>query len=498
MSTATFQASPVGAGGRTLRDWIEKWAVGTPRSRAISMGSDALEYAGLHERAMSIAGFLAELGVGQGDIVAAQLPNGPEFVLAYLAAGYVGATFQTIHMPYRAAEIEPLLAHSGAKAIFCLAKLKDFSPAEFALSLRSRVQTLRDVIAVGQEAPAGAHPFDNGRDHPSTKILRRPTAADRYLLLYTSGTTSAPKGVPVSYSNFLPNAELSARALEIDDRSILLSAAPLTHLYGLFSLNAAFSAGAATALLPSYSPAALAEAIDIHRPTGLFVAPAHVATCLGQGLLTAERLASLKFILISGSACPPELARTVQDLMLNGEVHQLWGMSELQAGSFTRPGDDPHVRFTTVGRASPGTSARVVLDDEPASHGIEGELQVSGPSVFAGYRDNASATAGAFTDDGWFCTGDLARMDTDGNIQITGRSKDVINRGGVKFNPADVEALIARHCKLRDCSRAGSRFGGTRMLFRGARGGGCPDESGGPVRLARRPQRCQAPMARAA
>jgi non-ribosomal peptide synthetase component E (peptide arylation enzyme) len=127
-------------------------------------------------------------------------------------------------------------------------------------------------------------------------------------------------------------------------------------------------------------------------------------------------------------------------------------MSELQAGSFTRPGDDPSVRFKTASRASPGTELRVMFENAPVPSGVEGDLQVRGHSLFEGYLDNIEATVGAFTADGWFRTGDLACLDAAGNLQITGRSKDVINRGGVKFNPADVEALIARHPSVAICA----------------------------------------------
>ena len=177
-----------------------------------------------------------------------------------------------------------------------------------------------------------------------------------------------------------------------------------------------------------------------------------MAACLNEGLLSAERLASLRFVLISGSFCPPDLAQTLQTLMRNGEVLQLWGMSELQAGSFTRPGDDPTVRFTSAGRPSPGTDLRVALDDMTLPPNTEGELQVRGRSVFEGYLNNVEASSAAFTQDGWFRTGDLARMDKAKNLQITGRTKDVINRGGVKFNPADVEALVALHPAVAVCA----------------------------------------------
>ncbi|MBN8940499.1 MAG: acyl--CoA ligase [Rhizobiales bacterium] len=441
-----------GAVPDTLRDWMERHAAARGDAPACVGPHGSTPYAELHGRVLALAASLRAEGLGKGDVIAAQLPNSLEFLLSYLAAGYLGAVFQTIHMPYRAAEIEPLLKHAGARAVICLARAKDFSPADTILALRPGLPALRTVISVGSGGPAGTIPFESVDGAESALIADRPVPADRFALLYTSGTTAAPKGVPIPSAKFLANARLSAAELGIDGTARLLAAAPFTHLYGLFSINLALSAGAATAILPAFTPAGLAAALDSLEPSGLFVAPAHIAACRNEGLLTPARLASLRFVLISGSACPPDLARALQDLMPGGKVCQLWGMSELQAGAFTRPGDSEAVRLATAGRASPGTALRVVDDRNVLPADTEGELQVRGLSVFDGYLDNAQATAEAFTGDGWFRTGDLARLDAQGNLSITGRSKEVINRGGVKFNPADVEAVIAAHPAVELCA----------------------------------------------
>jgi cyclohexanecarboxylate-CoA ligase/acyl-CoA synthetase len=354
-------------------------------------------------------------------------------------------------MPYRGAETEPLLRYSGARAFVCVTTAKDHRPAEFALSLRERHPRLRHVIAVGDDPPAGVLAFPS-TDTIGASAFERSRASDTFLLLFTSGTMAAPKGVPVPYRKFLANARLSVPELAIDGTSSLLSAAPFTHLYGLFSINLALAAGATTALLPAFTPAGFAAALDRLRPTGAFVGPAHLTACHKEGLLSSERLASLHFVMISGSVCPPELAGLVQDRMPNGKVLQLWGMSELQAGSYTRPGDALSVRTRTAGRASPSTELRVTDADQPLPPGHEGELQVRGCSVFSGYLGNDAATAAAFTADGWFRTGDLARLDPGGNIEFTGRLKELINRGGIKFNPIDVEIIIDRHPAVAQCA----------------------------------------------
>ncbi len=436
----------------TLEDWLERWARETPDRPAVIGAGAPISYAELSARTRALAAGLASLGIGKGDIVAAQLPNGVEFLLCYLAAGCVGATLQTIHMPYRGAEIETLLAHSKAIAAVCVARPQD-SPAALVLSLQAKLPHLKHVIGVGGDAPADALAFASLAIAPPRETAGgRANADDRFLLLYTSGTTAAPKGVPVDYRRFLANARLSAAELKIDSASVLLSAAPFTHLYGLFSVNLALSAGATIAVMPAFTPAALAAAIDASRPTGLFVAPAHMAACLNEGLLTPQRLACVKFVLISGSVCPPALALAVQERLANGKVLQLWGMSEMQAGTFTRPDDPLDVRTGTAGRASPGTELRIADGTTPLPADAEGELQARGVSVFAGYLQNPEATAASFTPDGWFRTGDLARLDAHGNLTLTGRLKDVINRGGVKFNPTDIEATIERHPAVAQCA----------------------------------------------
>ena len=436
----------------TLRDWIEGHAQQSPQHVAVLGPGVSWTYTDLHARALALAARLRSLGIARCDVVAVQLPNCAEFILTYLATDYAGATLQTLHMPYRGADIEFLLKHSGAKAVVCMGQGKDFQPAQAILAMQPRLPQLKHVLAVGGNAPDGALPLDAKTD--AATLDEHPQSSDNFVLLYTSGTVSAPKGVPTPYRKFLANARLSARELEIDSSSILLSAAPFTHLYGLFSTNLALAAGATIALLPVFSPPALAQAIDTFRPTQLFTAPAHMTACLQAGLLNEARLRSLRFLQISGSACPRELAQTIQAMMPEGKVVQLWGMSEMQAGAYHRPGDPLEIRMTRAGRASPGTQLRVLLDDVPLPPDEEGELQVRGCSVFDGYLANDEATSGAFTQDGWFRTGDLARMDAQGNICITGRLKEVINRGGVKFNPADIEALIDQHPSVQKCAIA--------------------------------------------
>jgi cyclohexanecarboxylate-CoA ligase len=399
----------------TLPAWLATHAQRRARAPALAWQGGGLSWSQLQERVLHAAAGLQRRGVQHGDVVAVQLPNSPEFVISYLALSRLGAVMCPLHMPYRRAEIEALTRHSKARLALCLPERREM--------FGNHAVCFSDL-----EQPEKIEP-----NHPF------PEAADPFLLLYTSGTTAAPKGVPHPYRTMLSNARLGAPEHKLDSRDRVLSAAPLSHLYGLYSLHCAWAVGACTVLLPAFSPPELVATIEQLKPTALWTAPAHVAACRAAGLFERRDWSSLKLAIVSGSSAPPELVRFFKQRLGECAVTQLWGMTELQAGLYTRPSDAAEVSATSSGRPSPGAEVRL---------SAEGEVQVRGVPVFAGYHDNAEATREAFTADGWFRSGDLGEIDAAGNIAITGRTKDVINRGGVKFNPAEVEMLLDSHPKI--------------------------------------------------
>ncbi len=434
----------------TLSGWLAARVAEAPERAAVVAPDRTLSYAELSEAAGRLSGALAGLGVRRGEVVAVQLPNSPEFLIAYLAICALGGVMATIHMPYRATEIETLLRHSRARVAICLGRAKDFSPAETIVGLKRRLGDIDHVIAVGEEVEGTRSFAGLVESGGPAEAGRPPVGADPFLLLYTSGTTDAPKAVPLSYQNMLGNARLSAPEHRLTAEDVVLSAAPFSHLFGLYSFHLALAVGATNLLLPAFSPPDLAATIERGKATAVFTAPAHVAGCLGAGLFDKHDISSLRLAIVSGSACAPDLARAFDAKMTGGAMTQLWGMTELQAGLYTRPGDGIEVAAASAGRPSPGTEARIAGPEGLAlGPGEEGELQVRGSLLFPGYHDNAQANADAFTADGWFRSGDLAIMDEAGNVRLTGRIKDLINRGGVKYNPLDVETLLDKHPKVR-------------------------------------------------
>lgn len=431
----------------TQRRYLECNAAERPDAPAFVLPDRTLNWKELRDTAERVAKGLWQLGLRPGDVVALQLPNIPEFAIANLAVTWFGGVVQTIHMPYRDAELQTLINHGRSRAIVCMGAAKDWSAAGAALEMQPQLPTLKHVIAVG-ETPDGAIPFAGlVAGDPDMEIGHEPSGADPHLLLYTSGTTSSPKGVPLNSHNMLSNARMSApeKGLTADDR--ILSAAPFTHLYGLYAFHLGIVTGMANLLLPAFSPPALAGAIEEMKPTAVWFAPAHAAAMTAAGLIGKHDFGSMKMCLFAGSAAPPAMLQALQEAWPGCRVCQLWGMTELQAGMFTRPEDGIGKSAVFAGRASPGSTVRVADPEtgEERPRGEEGEIQIRGPMVFPGYLRNREANETAFTADRFFKSGDLGYMDEDGFVAITGRIKDIINRGGVKFNPQDIENLLGAH-----------------------------------------------------
>ena len=226
----------------TLPAWLATHAQRRARAAALAWAGGTLTWAELHDRVLRAAAGLKRRGVQRGDVVAVQLPNSPEFVIAYLAICRLGAAMCTLHMPYRKAEIEALTRHARARLALCLPDRKEmFGGLGVAFHEISSDELLE-------------------QNHPL------PEAADVFLLLYTSGTTAAPKGVPHPYRTMLSNARLGAPEHKLDSRDRVLSAAPLSHLYGLYSLHCAWAVGACTVLLPAFSPPELVSAVENLKP----------------------------------------------------------------------------------------------------------------------------------------------------------------------------------------------------------------------------------------
>lgn len=438
----------------TLPDLLRRQVGARPGAPAVIAGDRRLSFADLDRESERVASGLARLGVGRGDVVSCQLGNVPEFLVLHHALAKRRAIFNPIHLAYRAAEVEHILAFAESRVMVVGPPHREFSFEAMVLGLRPRLPALRHVVAVGCKPRPGVVPFEELRAIEGAAPGDPPHPDDPFLLLFTSGTTASPKAALHTHNMRMGNARFVAEEIGFTADDRVLSIARFSHMWGLMCYWVALWAGAAHVLLEGFSPASFAAAAARGRATIAIGAPPHAAA-LATPELARTDLASLRLFMLSGSVCPPTLARALRTT-LGVTPLMLWGMTETAAGCYTRPDDPPEIVEETVGRAS-GGCALAILDEagRPLPPGTEGELAIRTPFAFEGYVNNPDATAESFTADGWFLTGDVARMDQAGDVRILGRRKEQINRGGVKFHPADVEEVLLRDPRIQTAALIG-------------------------------------------
>ncbi len=432
----------------TLVTYLDKWARETPEKIAIVSTDREVTYAEWRDRSLRFANALLGLGLSRGDVVAIQYPNHPDFMIAFLGISMMGGVMCTMHMPYRAGEMAPLMNHGKARAVICTAGDDKYNAPATMEGLKGPVPSLEHVIVIGGEGEAGHHAFETligGAE--ATEIKDPPVAADPCILCFTSGTSASPKGVLRTHETFVSNLRIYPPTIELSADDRVMVAPPFTHVFGLTCGALTLCWGATNVLMPLFTPELYTERLINGKPTVVFSAPAHIAASIKAGLLDDVDISSIREVIIAGSVCPPEVAADLERRMPNGRSGQLFGMTETILIMQTPLDEAPEVRHTSTGRKTVGIDFRICSpeDDTEVAVGEEGELQLKGYCIFPGYLNNPDANAKAFTDDGFFRTGDLATVDKEGNVVITGRVKDVINRGGIKINPTDIENLLQAH-----------------------------------------------------
>ena len=250
----------------TLIGWLVHHVNERPDHTAILFGDIRLSYRDLFEKARALATGLKGLGLGKGDVIALQLLNVPEYVISHAAISLLGAVMQTMHMPYRGAEMENLLGHSRARAFICVDAFGDYPTAEVVGQARSKLPALEHVIVLGKGV-AGTSSFAELAATEIAELDDPPAPDDPCLLMYTSGTTSSPKGVATNYRPFFNNVRLMAGEFAMTPDDVVLSTAPFSHLYGLCTMYLALKVGAAICLLPRFIPADFAATVEAGRAT---------------------------------------------------------------------------------------------------------------------------------------------------------------------------------------------------------------------------------------
>ena len=437
----------------TLYTLLRDHAQRRPDDFAVRDGTRRLTWRALLALTDAVAADLDAAGVKKGERVAVWLPNRVEAVAVLLAASRQGYVCNpSLHQNYTVAEIVLLLARTRAAALFAQpghgadARTADIFEAVADLPSLRRVYTLGD-------GPATAAPFPReGGGRPLPPVDTNP---DKIVYLaFTSGTTGTPKGVMHSDNTLLANARAMVEDWHHDERTILLSLSPLSHHIAAVALAQSLAAGMELAV---NAPPAGRTPFDWIIETGasyVMGVPTHAMDILGEMRRRGvERLGAVKTFYMAGSPIPREVAQTFLD---RGIVPQnVYGMSENSSHQYTRPDDPAETIVATCGRACRAYEIRLWDQDNPdleVAPGEIGEIGGRGACLMLGYFDNQEATEDSFNREGWFMSGDLGRLDDRGCLEIVGRKKDLIIRGGHNIHPAKIEDFAMRHPAVARCA----------------------------------------------
>ncbi|MGE3908171.1 MAG: AMP-binding protein [Chloroflexota bacterium] len=418
------------------------------------------------QTALAARGLLAR-GVQQGDRVGIWAPNRYEWVVIQYATARIGAILVNINPAYKATELEYVLKQSGISLLLLSRGFRQTSYVDTLATVRERCPALKDSIVL--EDGWAALLEDAGRVSEAALAEREGALQfdDAINIQYTSGTTGFPKGATLSHHNILNNGFFIGETLGYTAQDRVCIPVPFYHCFGMVLGNLACTTHGSCMVIPgeAFEARAVLETVQAERCTSLYGVPTMFIAELDHPEFEQFDLSTLRTGIMAGSPCPVEVMRRVQSRMHMHEVTICYGMTETAPVSTQTALDDPlEKRVGSVGRVHPHVEIKIV---DPASgavvpRGVAGELCTRGYSVMPGYWNNDEATRTAIDAARWMHTGDLATMDEDGYVNIVGRIKDMIIRGGENIYPREIEEYLYSHPDISDVQVIGvpsARYG---------------------------------------
>jgi len=412
-------------------------------------------YRQLWDQTSALARALLASGVQQGDRVGIWSPNRFEWVVTQFATARIGAILVNINPAYKTSELQYALTQSGISLLIHARAFRVSDYVAMVGEVSGRCPELREAIVIDTgwagllERASGASEGDLAGRESHLQF------DDPINIQYTSGTTGFPKGATLSHHNILNNGYLVGEMIKYTEHDRVCIPVPFYHCFGMVMGNLACSSHGACMVVPSeaFDPLATLEAIAAERCTSLYGVPTMFIAQLAHPRFREFDLSSLRTGIMAGSPCPVETMKQVQSSMHMPEVTICYGMTETSPVSTQSSWDDPlDRRVSTVGRVHPHVEIKIVDPETGAivPHGVAGELCTRGYSVMIGYWGNEAATHQAIDAAGWMHTGDLATADEDGYVNIVGRIKDMIIRGGENVYPREVEEYLYTHPAVLD------------------------------------------------
>ena len=467
--------------GLTIGQVLKRTVDANPDGEALVFCQDAFrctysEYDRLVDR--TVRGLLA-LGVDTGDHVAVWATNWPQWPVLQLASARIGAVLVTINPAYRADELSYVLKQADVRVLFLIDRFKtsDYfamlaqACPEAASSTPGELDSpalpeLRWIVSLPERPADGmiswSAMLERGGEVGAEALasLERGLSPDDPInLQFTSGTTGFPKGALLSHRNLLLNAFYFASGLRATPEDRICVPVPFYHCFGCVIGTLGALVAGATMLSPAeyFDPTATLDCIERERATVVYGVPTMFIAELGDETFPDRDLSSLRTGIMAGSPCPTEVMKRVIEDMGASQIAIGYGLTEASPGVTLTRSDDPiEWRVETVGRPFPGIEVKIVDEDgREVPRGVQGELCARGHNVMLGYYKMPEETARTIDPEGWLHTGDLAVLDENGNYRITGRSKDMIIRGGENIYPREIEELLYRHPDVVDVQVVG-------------------------------------------
>jgi len=406
-------------------------------------------YAQLAADVDALALGLLEMGIAKGDRVGIWAPNYAEWTLTQYATAKIGAILVNINPAYRTRELEFVLNQSGTKLLVSAVKLKTSDYAAMIAEVRPRCPGLAHVVLIGSPDWQALREIGRGQDRSSLERIQLDTD-EPINIQYTSGTTGFPKGATLSHHNILNNGFFVGELCHYTEADRICIPVPFYHCFGMVMGNLAATSHGACMVIPaaSFDPVATLDAVQAERCTSLYGVPTMFIAELSAPGFADYDLSSLRTGIMAGSPCPVEVMKQVMSQMSMREVSICYGMTETSPVSTqTRRDDSVDRRVSTVGRVGPHLEVKVINPEsgQAVPRGTPGELCTRGYSVMLGYWEQPDKTAEAIDAARWMHTGDLAVMDSDGYLAITGRIKDMVIRGGENVYPREIEEFLYTH-----------------------------------------------------
>ncbi|WP_433290051.1 AMP-binding protein [Pseudonocardia sp. CA-142604] len=449
--------------GDTIGDNLDRTASTYPDGEALVEVPTGRRwtYTQLRDDVDVVAMGLLAAGLGKGDRVGIWAPNVAEWTLIQYATAKIGVVLVNINPAYRTHELEFVLKQAGVSVLVAAVSFKTSDYAGMIEQVRPDCPELRQVILIG--TPDWDELVAAGRAGDRAELARRQSELspdDPINIQYTSGTTGFPKGATLSHHNILNNGYFVGRLCGYTSADRVCIPVPFYHCFGMVMGNLGCTTNGATMVIPGpgFDPKATLTAVAQERCTSLYGVPTMFIAELNDPGFGSYDLSSLRTGIMAGSPCPVEVMKQVVDRMGMTEVTICYGMTETSPVSMqTRADDSLERRVSTVGRVHPHVEIKIVDPETGLTlpRGEPGELCTRGYSVMLGYWNEPEKTADAIDRARWMHTGDLGVMDADGYVNITGRIKDMVIRGGENIYPREIEEFLYTHPDVLDAQVVG-------------------------------------------